>query len=123
MTPALLDLEAGVPKTSKNVFEVLKPMGLTLQDFKDGLGAKVVEIDPNGNAANVDGMEEEMRLLSVNGQPCKDAPFDDIMSFLRDLDSSMPIGLELEAAQAIEDSPDLQKVIGNVNPETGLREA
>jgi phosphoribosylcarboxyaminoimidazole (NCAIR) mutase len=89
------------PSTSEDMpstkrFNIVKPMGLTLEDVSSGNGAKIAEIDPFGNAAKIDGMVSAMRLTSVNGVPCKDAPYDGIMQMLRGLDPSAPVELEME---------------------------
>jgi len=41
-----------------------------------------------------------MRLSSINGEPCRDLPFERIMAQLRDLSPSAPIQLEMEATSA-----------------------
>lgn len=84
---------------ASKMFEVSKPLGLVLEDVSSGIGAKIVEINPDGNSAKLGGMEKEMRLLSVNGKLCKDAPFDDIMTMVGDLDPSAKVQLEMEVKE------------------------
>jgi hypothetical protein len=101
-------------------FEMTKPFGLVLEDVKDGIGAKIVEISPGGNAAKAGDIKEEMRLLSINGMPCKDASFDDIMTSLHDLDPSMLIQLEMEAPKmetAVASNPEPMNIRLDCAPE------
>jgi len=79
-------------------FELKKPLGLVLEPEKDGKGAKIVEIAPDGNAAK-SGMQGQSLLLSVNGKSTVAAPYDEIMDYMKDLDESSLIKLEVEAAK------------------------
>jgi hypothetical protein len=75
-------------------------LGLLLEDVSSGIGAKIAAVDPHGKAAKVSSTETQMRLSSINGERCRDLPFERIMAHLRDLSPSAPIQLEMEATSA-----------------------
>jgi len=77
---------------------------------KKGNGAKIAKVIPGGNAAMKTGMKEGMRLLSINGVPCKHESFDHIMTNLHDLDPSTPAQLEMEVEKK-------ETAVETLNPE------
>lgn len=93
-------VRASTTTAKTKVFELKKPLGIALEPKDGKKGAKIVDVITGSNAAKAGvEMSEDLGLLSVNGKPCAEAPYEEIMAYLKDLPPEMVIKVELEGIE------------------------
>jgi hypothetical protein len=93
-------IKASSTVEASKTFELKKPLGLTLEPNEDGKGAKIVEVQADGNADKAGGIDEDAVVLSIDGKSTVDAPYEEIMDYLGDVDASAVIKLEVGVSES-----------------------
>lgn len=83
-------------------YELTKPLGLVLEPVADGKGVKIVEALPDSNGAKAGVPADNEIVYSVNGRSCPDAKFAEILEFIKDLDPSEKVKIEVETEEVLE---------------------
>eukprot|EP00746_Dinoflagellata_sp_MGD_P124491 gnl/MRDRNA2_/MRDRNA2_59091_c0_seq1.p1 gnl/MRDRNA2_/MRDRNA2_59091_c0~~gnl/MRDRNA2_/MRDRNA2_59091_c0_seq1.p1 ORF type:complete len:302 (-),score=58.65 gnl/MRDRNA2_/MRDRNA2_59091_c0_seq1:310-1215(-) len=96
-------LRADTLASDAKTIELKKPLGMTLEAMKGlgkaATGAKVVDVAADSNAAKENVMKDSV-LISINGKPVYDTPFQNVMDTLKNLDAEVPIKIEIQSAEA-----------------------